>query len=1134
MQQTTACIRILIMQANPAATVRLETAAEQRNLDAALWAALNRDLFDTPVLAAAARIGDLLPALRRHRPHILHFMGHGDGAGGLLLHAPDDDTVQCLTASALLELLRAYQAEASEPLRLVVLAGCETASTAALIGQVVDGAIGMTGDIGDVAVRDIFTPAFYAALGDGRSVANAVTSTQAELRSQGYSADAEMVALHTRDGLAETQLQPQAWLTRPVQLSELHREYLRSWFGQPWATVALADIMEERSDRPSLLDLYVPLPVTCELVIKVEEQRISDWWVKVEAIAVDEVGNPLFPKRSAAVSLPTEAPRPRRWVELNVGEAELTQIVAGIQRKIEQRQAASETAKDGEHTWFMEAHDAASVQPRFVLLGDPGSGKSSFLRHLALCLAGELRRQGGEADTPTNASLAALRDWLLGAYTPIYIEMRSLVSTVFPTLPAAADQPAPLPTVQSLWRYVREQILETGLAGFEVELRQLCAHGQAILLLDGLDEIPQADDPRRRDQIKSFVAALVKSYPALRVVVTSRPYAYRVGEWALTGFGHTLLQPLHLSRLQELAQALFAVATPDQGEQEATAFVQALRDHPHMEPGFHANPLFFTLLAALWLNAPDRRLPATQAELYRRAVDLLLGRWTRRRAPESSVADKLGVNAAELRSVLETLACTIHGQSGAGQDATVFHGKELLGVLLEAGFPVGLRDVPTYLEQQAGILVAPSPHHFYFSHRSFQEHLAACELICHEPTKHRPPVAAERRFPHGLLQRLQTAPDLWQNVTHLAADELLTSNRETELWALLGNLCQPYLTSAATPQTAHVALVIAQRHDLFAIERHDWRSGLLTPLRHTAQRILTDTANFTPTQRNMAGEVLGRRPEHDDRPGVGCRTDGLPNLDWVKIPEMDEPGKREFIYQEDERRVERTFWIARYPLTYAQFQAFVDAPDGFDNPVWWAGLAAPASDKANPGEQRFPFWNHPRANVSWYDAIAYCRWLTAQAQAQTDLLPLEMRGQRHWRITLPTEWQWEKAARGHDGRRYPWGNEYVSGHANIDETSNRVGPHYLQKTSAVGMYLPGASPYGVLDMSGNVWEWCLNEYERPDQIQEEGDATRVVRGGSWHYDGDNAAAAVRVRYHLNPRYVDVGVRLVVVGFVPVG
>ena len=270
----------------------------------------------------------------------------------------------------------------------------------------------------------------------------------------------------------------------------------------------------------------------------------------------------------------------------------------------------------------------------------------------------------------------------------------------------------------------------------------------------------------------------------------------------------------------------------------------------------------------------------------------------------------------------------------------------------------------------------------------------------------------------------------------------------------------------------------------------------------------------------------------DDRPGVGLRPDGLPAIDWVPAapgaPPWQAPGgvsaprRGPGLLARIGRtlrgagrgtigRVER---IARYPVTNAQYLAFTQAPD-FGSPDWLReGYHAPES-QASP----WPQPNRPRVSVAWVEAMAYCRWLTARYRAAG----LIGAGDK---IRLPTEAEWEGALRAGTDREYPWGDGYRVGHANVDETSRKDGPHNLGQTTAVGLYPQGASPSGLLDCAGNVWEWCLNKYEAPDDTNTSGKAGRSLRGGSW---GDSPAVARAVfRGWFNPvnRSFSVGFRLV--------
>jgi formylglycine-generating enzyme required for sulfatase activity len=191
---------------------------------------------------------------------------------------------------------------------------------------------------------------------------------------------------------------------------------------------------------------------------------------------------------------------------------------------------------------------------------------------------------------------------------------------------------------------------------------------------------------------------------------------------------------------------------------------------------------------------------------------------------------------------------------------------------------------------------------------------------------------------------------------------------------------------------------------------------------------------------------------------------------WMGAAEDDEDA------DDDERPQHKVYldgyWMAKYPVTNAQYQAYVQHGSG-EEPL-------DAVRFTDPQKHR-----HPVVEVSWYDAHKFCMWLS-RVTGQT--------------IALPTEAEWEKAARGTDGRKYPWGNQAPSiRSANFDEA--------IGDTTPVDQYPGGASPYGALDMAGNVWEWCADWFDgdyyknsppKNSQGPDSGDY-RVQRGGSWDY-----------------------------------
>jgi formylglycine-generating enzyme required for sulfatase activity len=162
-----------------------------------------------------------------------------------------------------------------------------------------------------------------------------------------------------------------------------------------------------------------------------------------------------------------------------------------------------------------------------------------------------------------------------------------------------------------------------------------------------------------------------------------------------------------------------------------------------------------------------------------------------------------------------------------------------------------------------------------------------------------------------------------------------------------------------------------------------------------------------------------------------------------------------------------SYKAAKYPITNAQYRLFVE-DKGYTTQRYWtvAGWewkeANDRTDVYNWGEP-FTLPNHPVVGVSWYESVAYCRWLTEVMRGCGELAD-------GWLIRLPTEAEWEKAARGTDGRTYPWGEKFDPEKANGKETE-------VESTNAVGIFPDGVSPYGCHEMAGNVWEWGATKVE---------------------------------------------------------
>jgi len=205
------------------------------------------------------------------------------------------------------------------------------------------------------------------------------------------------------------------------------------------------------------------------------------------------------------------------------------------------------------------------------------------------------------------------------------------------------------------------------------------------------------------------------------------------------------------------------------------------------------------------------------------------------------------------------------------------------------------------------------------------------------------------------------------------------------------------------------------------------------------------------------------------------------------------------------------FKIARYPITNAQFDVFVTAADGWRDEQWWDYSSDAKKWRKNNRQCEVAQFKDcpdcPRETVTWYAAIAFTRWLSAKTDRK---------------VTLPTEQQWQRAAQDDDGRIYPWGHEW-----NGSLCNNLIMSFEAVGTTPVTHYLGGASPYGAIDMAGNLWEWCSTDFKAGSNKSLIGNNSRILRGGSWWNNDDQLLkVAYRIKRPPGVWINDGGFRLV--------
>ena len=783
--------------------------------------------------------------------------------------------------------------------------------------------------------------------------------------------------------------------------------------------------------------------------------------------------------------------------------------------------------------------EAIAANSRLVLLGEPGSGKSTALRYLALILA---RAGLDKSIDPT----VRLEGWtgLAGA--------GRLLPLFFPLLPFAQqvaerlERPA---GAADLWDYLATR-LEHGerFEGLAAAVHDELEAGNVLLMLDGLDEVVGADSRR---QVVGAVRAFAAEYPQCRIVVSCRVRAYegeRNQAWQLPGWPVATLADWTPAQMRRFADAWYT-AVPGLLEEQRSARAQSLRRAIDTRADLRRlgiRPLLMTIMGLVHMN-DQGQLPEGRVALYSRCVDLLLGQWELAREDGSDYGALMkyikltNADIKSLRPLLEDVAYRAHSAATAESRGSIGANDlhMLVAEFLEAKGhenPLdGARKFLEYADVRAGLLQASDAGDAYiFPHQTFLEYLAGRALVrdveyvkrimaVRDDDRWRVPIllGVGHLAGEGAMAMVST---LLSELVYAKGREPGQEGRDLLLAAEVGEDLR-----WTTLERSGAVFEVIKDELAVRLARHVEGTALPTTERVRAGLYLADLGDprpgvctLPPVMVRIEGAtfVIGSTAEEAEQAGLAYEQFYLNRND-------QDTAKHARRWPQDEINSEPltlpTFDLARYPVTNAQFKLFVDAGGYRADAPWWddAGRAWLAADEPEPPSDGWRrrakkdapwFWddeeigsvrpNCPVVGVSWYEVTGYCSWLTNTLNDG-------------YLYQLPSEAEWEYAVRGNTRRTYPWGE-----HEPDEERANYYAQtsHQGIYTTPVGSHPLGATPdFGLLDMAGNVLEWTRSEYRRYPYDRTDGredehepeNKSLTVRGGSWAFDPFSLRAAYR-------------------------
>ncbi|MCX6581951.1 MAG: SUMF1/EgtB/PvdO family nonheme iron enzyme [Candidatus Aminicenantes bacterium] len=597
------------------------------------------------------------------------------------------------------------------------------------------------------------------------------------------------------------------------------------------------------------------------------------------------------------------------------------------------------------------------------------------------------------------------------------------------------------------------------------EVEQYCSRDRALFLIDGLDEVPA----HLRGNIVEMISMFRLKHENNRFLLTGRPHGVDARVREHFGVDLHRIEPLDEAKVKVFIKKWFSIVSGQAaGLAEAMTgeMIADVRSNEYVVV-FTENPLLLTAVCILYQD--NKRLPDQRADLYNRVVANLLYRRFHHLPPEQS---------AGIEQYLKLLAFRMQERNLKKID--VGEAREMLKEVFPAGkLPRSCNgDIHAFFEEiepRCGLLKRSGEGEIEFFHLTFQEFLAA------------------RHMQYAEIDYKQYLEKPWWEETIL----LYTGLFDREYKDKANRLATEILTYPHKDERCLRRLWLLGSKSLRDLQGYKRDGDILNMARTKLLAIIESQTSTSLEERFEAGEILGQLGDP--------RIDALnPPMVLVKAGEFTR-GSEEHDREKPVRQIYLDeFMMGKYPVTNQEFRAFIHA-NGYETKDYWTpeGWKWRQKEKISGPrfwhERKWNWSNFPVVGVNWYEAAAYTQWLSRKT------------GKNYG---LPTEAQWEKTSRGSDGFQYPWGNKFDKNKCNSAESG-------LGRTSPVGIFPLGKSPYGCMDMAGNVWEWCSDWYSKDyykgsPEKNPEGPSQgigHVLRGGSWNVLSGNLRCAARSHDH---------------------